>query len=366
MGGEAFGAVTVRVSAELGRGTALSVRPRAVASALSQAVGALAARHTFPAQRAEKSAELKAILARGAAFVTRYSIEEESVEEGVYRMKLSAEVDREALLRELQDSGFSVARLEAAPRLLVLSGPGERSVAAANLVARLFSSEGIPAEVREEEAPAPEPLLARAGAAGFHVVAFVTAGVPRVAPGEEGENPAEVGPLPDPEAATPEESPATVELAVAGKLFDTRAGEVLGSGEVASVGSGPTFAEALDDGADRGGEDLFGLLVSDLVRSEWKLGDAALPMELKVAGIESPGLVFELTELFSRMPELRSVELDRVEAKSAVWTARAVNPESDFLGALSRVRPERGVLQWRAASPPKAKTPLFEGLWTAR
>lgn len=363
-GGHAFCAVVVRVSAELGRGTALSVRPRAVAGALAQAVGTVAARHTFPAQRTEKAQELKAILARAQSFVTRYSIEEESVEEGVYQMKLSAEVDRESLLKELESAGFSVAKLEAPPRVLVAPGEGMRSAFVARTVSQLLNSEGIPALDYTGEAADPQVLLPRALTSGYHVLAIVTGGVPKAVEEEEGD-PTRVGPLPEVEAAPPE-GPVSVELVFTGVLLDTRSGTSLGGGELALAGVGPSMEEALDLGAQRGGEDLFGLLVADLIKSEWKLGDAAQPLELKVVGLTSPAQALEFTTLFSAMPELRNVELERIEAKTAAWSARAVNPEGDLVGALSRVKPERGVLQWRAGGAPKSKTPVFEGLWTPK
>jgi len=355
--------VTVRVSAEVGRGTAASVRPRALENALISSVAMVAARYTWAEERAQMPQALKSVLSRASSFVSRYSIVEEGVEEGVYRMKLNAEVERDSLLAALAGQGFKVAPTGSPPRILVAQGPGTHSKPAFETIAAIFTSEGLPAFARAEPVDPPAALTAIAKAQGYHVGLTISVSIPKppeeelMGPPTDPDNPPVPSSLP-----TPPEGPVRVEMNCEGMLTDAATGLSLGREELTMVGEGPDEAAAAADGAQRGAEELAQVLMGDLVKSGWRIGDKTEDLELDVVGIDSPGLVPELTDAMTQMAEIKSVTLDRIEGGFSAWKVRGVNPGGDWLPVLARLKLSKGALSWKKNDGPAGKA--YEGRWS--
>lgn len=358
-------AVTVRYSAELGRQSEAALRPKALESGLATAVSLVAARHTDSGQRAEMNAQLRAVLAKARHFVTKYAVEAESAEGGIFKVRYHAEVDRESLLSALEGAGLKVFRLETLPRVLVAPSAAGYSATGAKGVAALFRAEGIEAALYDQSAESPESFCKIALAKGYHLALVVSLSEPPPPEPAEG---GETGPPAPPPVLAPGEEPppARFELAASANLYDARTGESLGRSELASVAEAPSAEEAVAEATDRGAEELFESVMGSLMKSGWKLGDKLEALRISIGSVESPALAQELTALFASTAEFRKVELYSIGAKTAVWSVRAVNPGNDWLPVLARIRPSRGVIRWKALQAAQGGPLPIEGYWQPR
>lgn len=339
------------------------MRPKALEASLLAAVSSVVARHTDAGQRAELSSQLKAILSKARSFVSRYSVENEEVADGVFYVRYQADVDREALLAALEAAGFKVFRLDALPRVLVAATGDGLSMSAANAAAALFRAEGLEASVYELPAESVEAMAKTALAKGYHLslIVSVTEAVDEKALAAEDGPPA-----PPPPDGEPE--PVKVELNCSATVVDARTGEAIGKADLVSLSEGIDAGEARADALERGGEELFEEAFSALVKSGWKLGETTVALTLRVGGLDSPAMATELTALLAGIAEFKKIELNQIEYRSAQWRVNAVNPGNDWQAVLSRLKPSRGVVRWKPApANGHADAPLvLEGMWSAR
>lgn len=359
---ETAGAVAVRFSGELGKTSEAAMRPKALDASLSAAVSSVVARHTDAGQRAELSSQLKAILSKSRSFVTRYSVENEEVVDGVFYVRYLADVDREALFAALEAAGFKVFRLDALPRVLVAAAGAGLSMNAAKATVELFRAEGIEASVFELPAESQEAMAKIALAKGYHLCLMVSVAEvldERLLAGQD-------GPPTPPPAAEPE--PVKVELNCSATVVDARTGDAIGKAELVALSEAVDAEAAKADALERGGEELFEAAFGALVKSGWKLGETAAALDLRIGGLDSPAMAIELTSLLSSVAEFKKVELGQIEYRAAVWLISAVDPGNDWLSVLSRVKPSRGVLRWQAVrAEGRADAPtLIDGQWSAR
>ena len=166
-------------------GNAAGARERALDDALRQAVNQALAMIVDPQARAAQAKLLKAIEAKARSFVPRYRTLEEGEANGVYTIRLEAEVDEVALRRRIE-KGTAAAPMPVsparagAPGMLVAAGDkGEASAAfVTNLVAALAS-----ANVRARAGDAGETNAANAAQAAARAsleqAALVTSEVTR-------------------------------------------------------------------------------------------------------------------------------------------------------------------------------------------
>jgi hypothetical protein len=139
-------------------GNAVGARERALDEAIRQAVELTIADIADPATRAGQAKTVKALLARARSFVPRYRTLEEGEANGVYSVRLEAEVDEPAVRRKLEPAGSAAgpAPVRAAPpSVVVVAGDalaGSTAVAAdlasalvaAGLKARVGNGAGAP------------------------------------------------------------------------------------------------------------------------------------------------------------------------------------------------------------------------------
>jgi len=150
-------------------GNAAGARERALDDAIRQAVELTIAEIVDPAARAAQGKTIKALLARARSYVPRYRTLEEGETNGVYAVRLEAEVDELALRRKLEPAGpvATGAGRAAAPGLAVV--PGDAQPASASLAAGLASalaSAGVKARAGDAgSVPAPGLAVARVTAA---------------------------------------------------------------------------------------------------------------------------------------------------------------------------------------------------------
>jgi hypothetical protein len=161
------GARIVTGSAPVVGGNSAGARERALDDALKQAVSQALAAIVDPDTRAAQAKTVKALEAKARSFVPRYRTLEDGEANGVYTVRLEAEVDETALRRRLE-KGTSVApppvtpAKTGAPGMLVAAGDKGEGTAA--FVTSLVSALGS-ATVRARAADPGETSVAAAAAA---------------------------------------------------------------------------------------------------------------------------------------------------------------------------------------------------------
>jgi hypothetical protein len=132
-------------------GNAAGARERALEDALKQAVNQALAAIVDPQARAAQAKTLKALEAKARNFVPRYRTLEEGEANGVYTIRLEAEVDEAALRRRIERGAApvalpptSTAAKAAAPGMLVVAGEkGEASAAFVPSLVAALSAGGV-------------------------------------------------------------------------------------------------------------------------------------------------------------------------------------------------------------------------------
>jgi len=175
------GARVVSGQAPVVGGNAAGARERALDDAIKQAVNqAIAALLDAPTRAAQAKA-LKAIEAKARSFVPRYRTLEEGEANGVYTIRLEAEVDETALRRRIERAAAPVAPpptpvKAGAPGMLVVAGDAGEATApfVASLVTAL-SAAGIRARAGDAGETSTSAAAQAAARASLEQAALVTA-----------------------------------------------------------------------------------------------------------------------------------------------------------------------------------------------
>jgi len=137
-------------------GNSAGARERALEEAIRQAVDQALAELVDPATRAAQAKAIRTIEAKARSFVPRYRTLEEGESNGVYTVRLQAEVDDAALRRRVESlTAGPAAGVPAPPRrastvLAVAPGDGEPATPAfASAVAAALASAGSPARLAD-------------------------------------------------------------------------------------------------------------------------------------------------------------------------------------------------------------------------
>jgi hypothetical protein len=135
-------------------GNAAGARERALEEAIRQAVDQALAELADPATRAAQAKAVRTIEAKARSFVPRYRTLEEGESNGVYTVRLQAEVDDAALRRRVESWSAAPAAPGSTPQrrvatvLAVAPGDGESATAAfAGAVAEAVAAAGSPARL---------------------------------------------------------------------------------------------------------------------------------------------------------------------------------------------------------------------------
>jgi hypothetical protein len=146
-------------------GNAVGARERALDDAIRQAVELTIADIVDPAARAAQAKTIKTLLARARSYVPRYRTLEEGETNGLYAVRLEAEVDELALRRKLEPAGpVATGAGRAAPLgVAVVPGDGQPgSTAFAAALVGALASAGVKARAGDAaSAPASGQALAR-------------------------------------------------------------------------------------------------------------------------------------------------------------------------------------------------------------
>ena len=321
------GARIVTGQAPVVGGNAAGARERALDDALKQAVNQAVAAIVDPATRAAQAKTLKAIEAKARSFVPRYRTLEDGEANGVYTVRVEAEVDEIALRRRIE-KGTS-----AAPSI----GPPAKAGAPGMLVAAAEKGEGTAAFV-----------------SGL-VSALASAGV-RARAGDPGET--------TPAAAAQAAARASLEQAALVTSEIVPEGMVRGTGRVAiscranvrlvAAPAGSTVAEraatvrvfvdsekAADGPAQcrtQLGSDLAGRLVGVLPSSGSSAGvQGDLHAVIVDADVVEPAAIPELVKSLRGIGTVSAAELTRVAAGRAEIRVRTRAAPAAVAAALSRV-----------------------------
>lgn len=348
------------VLAESSASAAQGGRRLALEGALAEAVRIVASRHVTPAERQAHEAQFRAVLASPSQYVRRYSIQAESADADVARVRVAADVDRDTLLADLEKAGVAVRRLAVFPRVLVGATPS--APRAAELLLLRLREEGIDARLLPQEgdaAPTPESLRAAATAAGFHVAAYLAVGAQALPS------------LPVPGVVAPDQ-PVEIDLEVGmgGGLLDARTGEWLSRGEEKRFTRGQSPEEAAAQGVEQCAEALAQRFLEDLFLSGWTPGTEREELEIRIAGLDSPGLVPLLQRALAESAEFQGVRLDRIEAGAAVWRVTALRSGFSWGAVLGALNVPGGGVAWVPAPANAARKPgepaRVDGRWVAR
>jgi hypothetical protein len=177
------GARIVMGQAPVVGGNAAGARERALDDALKQAVNQTLATIVDPQTRAAQAKTLKAIEAKARSFVPRYRTLEEGEANGVYSMRLEAEVDEIALRRKLERGSTSAPppgtpTKAGAPGMLVAAGDkGEASAAFVTGLVTALSSAGVRARAGDPGETSAGTAAQAAARASLEQAALVTSEV---------------------------------------------------------------------------------------------------------------------------------------------------------------------------------------------
>ena len=179
------GARIVTGQAPVVGGNAAGARERALDEAIKQAVDQALAALVDPQTRAAQAKTMKAIEAKARSFVPRYRTLEEGETNGVYNIRLEAEVDEIALRRRLErgaappTTGTPVAPAKSGTAGVLVAAADKGDEAGAfvtSLVAALLSS-GVRARAGEPGETSASTAAAAAARASLDQAALVTAEV---------------------------------------------------------------------------------------------------------------------------------------------------------------------------------------------
>jgi hypothetical protein len=162
-------------------GNSAGARERALDEALRQVVGQALGELLDPQTRTAQARSIKAVQARARSYVKRYRTVEEKEANGVYSVRIEAEVDDAALRRAAEKwtagppapTGSTAGRPAVPSLMLVVSGPADAGPA----LAGALSSAGIKARLSDPALSDPSQAVAAAAKASLSGVAFVSATV---------------------------------------------------------------------------------------------------------------------------------------------------------------------------------------------
>ena len=174
------GARIVTGSAPVVGGNSAGARERALDDALKQAVSQTLAAIVDPEARAAQAKTMKALEAKARSFVPRYRTLEDGEANGVYTVRLEAEVDETALRRRLE-KGTSVAppvtpAKIGAPGMLVAAGDkGEGTAAFVTSLVSALASANVRARAADPGETSVAAAAQAAARASLDQAALVTA-----------------------------------------------------------------------------------------------------------------------------------------------------------------------------------------------
>jgi len=178
------GAHIVTAQAPVVGGNAAGARERALDDALKQAVNASLATLVDPQTRAAQAKTLKAIEAKARSFVPRYRTLEEGEANGVYTIRLEAEVDEIALRRKIErGTGAATpppvtpAKVGAPGMLVAAADKGEASAAFVPGLVTALSSAGVRARAGDPGETSASVAAQAAARASLEQAALVTSEV---------------------------------------------------------------------------------------------------------------------------------------------------------------------------------------------
>jgi hypothetical protein len=161
-------------------GNAAGARERALDDALRQAVSQALATLVDPQARAAQAKTMKAIEAKARSFVPRYRTLEEGEVNGVYSIRLEAEVDEIALRRRLEKGTaappppVTPGKTRAPGMLVAAADKGEGSAAFVTGLVTALSSAGVRARAAEPGETSAAAAAQAAGSASLEQAALVT------------------------------------------------------------------------------------------------------------------------------------------------------------------------------------------------
>jgi len=294
-------------------GNSAAARDRALEDAIKQAVDAAVTELFDPATRAAQAKAIKAVVARGRSFVPRYRTLEEGEVNGIYSIRLEAEVDEAALRAKLERPAAAApgpATRTGPTQVAVLAGDrADASVAFASALASALGGAGIRA--RAADAAAPGEIASRVTAEvvdegplrGMARASLLCRGVART------------------------QSPSTgssSELTAAERAF-----------VAAGAGERPESARA--ECAARLAATLVGRLRAALVASDAAAGPAGDLRPVTVdADVVEPAAIPALVRALRSVGAVSSVELTRVADGRAELKARTRASTATLSSALSR------------------------------
>lgn len=331
--------VETSFASEIGRLGAATAKKQALGEALRRAVGDIVERHVTLEEAEARSGAIESLfLSSPTSFVIRQTVLSESMDEGVVSVSVEADVDEKAILSTLRAEGFQALDPKYRPRILVLlrDGEAERSIAG--------------------------ELLPRLEASGYR--AFVSHY-------QEGQFPLDdKAPDAGKVAAFSRQMACNVALFVKNEPMMGDEGRILYlvdalRGKIISGGWGFVGSEAKPSALA-----FTQKTITLLNRANWRAGEDSLSLEIRVGGLDRPGLAEKLEEEIGSLAEVTAVRLIRVEPGVAVFGASALDSGMDLSKIFATISFEGGDIAWkstkldRGGSPDSARPSLLvEGLW---
>ncbi len=405
----AIAGVRAEVSAVVGDDGVAQVRRKVLASALTETLKTIIARHLPAKERSPRRRELSAIYKNTSKYISRYTIEAEGQHRERYRLSVVAEVDHRRLLSKLEELGFAPRRVGAKPRVLTASYADEGSQALAAIVTGRFQEEGFFAAYREspqlpeEAAPvadvAPaqdaalvetdgdkplfevdqyriEALAQAANASARHIaceVLLIVEEQEEVEELEQAEDAQDVGvgddpsappvvemdedgePMVEDAAAIPPEE--EVELKAGGYAVDVLSGFVLGTHVAVATGRGADLDTAKTDAMNKLGSELYQRFVADFTHARWTTPGEEETFEIRIEGVTSPARIESVAKALKALTEVERLTLARVEARTVVWSAKGIDPGFGWPRIASHADMGDAFLGWRVVAPPQGDEP---------
>jgi hypothetical protein len=178
------GAHIVTAQAPVVGGNAAGARERALDDALKQAVNQSLATLVDPQTRAAQAKTLKAIEAKARSFVPRYRTLEEGEVNGVYTIRLEAEVDEVALRRKIErgtgaatSTPVTPAKMGAPGMLVAAADKGDASAAFVPGLVTALASAGVRARAGDPGETSASTAAQAAARASLEQAALVTSEV---------------------------------------------------------------------------------------------------------------------------------------------------------------------------------------------
>ena len=320
-------------------------RQAALGAALRRAVQVVLERHVPAEELRRRAREVDAaFLSRASNHVVRWAISSETQVSGSLRISTEVDVDREKLLEQVRDLGFTVLQLVTAPRILVLPAGAAEVTSAGRALRGVLESEGFRTRVFPVDpgiAGNEASVSEWARGLGCHVVFVVRVGEmaasPPDLPQDEGLGLGWLGP----------DDRVRVGVTGRGWVVDARGERTLGRTEAVAEGEGSGPVDAAAAAATRAGRELAYPMLALLEQSGWTPGVEARALAVQVEGLVEPALVEELGAELAVVTEVRRVELRELGYRSAVWRVEAVDSGLAWDTILASIRLRRGRLAWR-------------------